>query len=79
MAIIKNVGFGMRDCAHPVLWFDTYTSEGSGALQVFSYPKSEEIIKQAGVYDVHGLEGKPCWVEEADGMIFFLSIMTIEN
>ena len=64
LAIIKDVGYGNRDVGSPVLWFSAYTAEGVGSLQVFYKEEANEIIKDTGVYDVHDLEGKPCWVDE---------------
>lgn len=64
LAIIKGVGFGMRDAPVPVLWFEVNTGEGA-ALQCLRWEQAEPVIRQ--VHEVHDLEGKPCWVE-TDGM-----------
>ena len=72
LAIIKGVGIGMRDYHTPIMWFETRTSEGSGALQILSWASAEEVIRTTQVYDVRQLEGWPCWVDEGDGIITFL-------
>jgi len=71
LAIIRNVGIGMRDCSKPVLWFTAYTDEHSASLQVFDWDTAREIIEAAGVYDAHKLEGWPCWVEVKDAFVTF--------
>lgn len=48
LAIVKGVGFGMRDCSNPVLWFGVETLHG-GSLQVFSMKESEQVIKDAAL------------------------------
>ena len=63
LAIIKGVGFGNRDVGRPVLFFETYLSEGIGALQILSDDEAMNFIKAYGVYDVKDLEGKPVWIE----------------
>jgi hypothetical protein len=72
LAIIKNVGYGLRDIGHPCLWFDTMVEDSTGALQVFRGEEAGPIIEDAGVYDVHEMEGKACWVIKDEGMIKFL-------
>lgn len=69
LAIIKEVGYGCRDAGYPILWFSAYTSECSAALQVMSGPDADKLIRDYGVYDVHDLNGKPCWVTESNCMI----------
>ena len=63
MAIIKDIDFGMRDCGSPVIWFSTYTSEGSGALQIISGDGISSFVQEAGCRSIRDLEGKPCWVD----------------
>lgn len=67
MAIIREVGYGCRDIGRPCLWFTTYTSEISAALQVFTGERADQIIRDSGKYDVHQMEGMACLVE-CDGM-----------
>ena len=68
MAIMKGVGFGLRDVGTPVLFFSTYLTEGEAALQVLFYDEYVNFIKKYGVYDVKELEGRPVWVD-VDGCI----------
>ncbi len=63
MAIIQGVGVGLRDTGRPVLWWTAKVSEGSAALHVFDWDTARDIIQSYGVREVHGLNGKPCWVE----------------
>ncbi|KKK93368.1 hypothetical protein LCGC14_2693600, partial [marine sediment metagenome] len=60
MAIINEVGIGIRDVGRPVLWFTTNLVDKTAALNVFSWEKAGEIIKAYGLYEVHSLNGKPC-------------------
>ncbi|KKL25949.1 hypothetical protein LCGC14_2400170 [marine sediment metagenome] len=69
MAIINEVGIGIRDVGKPVLWFTTTLVDKTAALNVFSWEKAGEIIKAYGLYEVHSLNGKPCEVEVGDGMM----------
>lgn len=71
MAIIQGVGVGLRDVGKPVLWWTVNTGDSGCALQVFNWEEAGEIIKAYGVREVHGLDGKPCWVEIANGCITF--------
>lgn len=70
-AIIRNAGYGNRDVGSPVLSFEVYVAESSAALQIFSQPKADEIIKASGVDDVRDLNGKPCWVRVGANTIRF--------
>ena len=77
LAIMKEVGFGCRDIGRPILFFTTYVSEYVAALQIIPGDEALDIIQKSGVYDIHKLEGKPCWVEVNDNIIVFLSIAEI--
>ena len=71
VAIIRDVGYGLRDVGRPCLWFTTYVSESGAALQVLLGEDAAAVLKDAGVYDVKELEGKPCYVEVDGGLITF--------
>jgi hypothetical protein len=77
MAIMKGVCFGMRDCNKPVLFFSTYISEGSAALQVLDVISACKLISDYGVYDIKNLEGKACWVNADDSTITYLEACKI--
>lgn len=72
VAIIRNVGIGSRDVGTPVLWFDVYTSEGTGALQVLSWNEAYKVL--TGIHEVRDLEGKPCWVEREGNRVTFIRL-----
>lgn len=72
MAIIRNVHIGAEDHYGAALWFDTYVSEASAALQVIPWEMAYDIVKR--VDDIKHLEGKPCWVEEEGGLIRFIGL-----
>jgi|HubBroStandDraft_6_1064221.scaffolds.fasta_scaffold3031126_2 hypothetical protein len=76
MAVIRNVHVGGGDRGIPCLWFDTYISESSGALQVIDWETAGELLRKGNVYDVKELNGKPCWVEHDDNIIRFLELWT---
>ena len=63
LAIIRNVGYGCRDIGKPCLFFDSYITETTAALQILTGEDADEFIKAYGVYDVSKLEGKPVWVD----------------
>lgn len=71
LAIIKGPGFGLRDTGRPCLWFLVDTLDG-GSLQVFYGDQAYTIIKEANVYDVKDLEGKPCVVTSNNGIQTFV-------
>ena len=77
MAIISEVGIGLRDVGRPVLWFTVHLDESSAALQVKGWEETAEIIKDHGVYDVKNLNGKACWVEEDQRIIRYLGACRI--
>ena len=77
LAIIKNVNIGVGDYGHPALWFDTYTSSCSAALQVFGWEKAGELIKESGLRSVMSLEGKSCIVIDEDGLLKFKGLSGI--
>jgi hypothetical protein len=72
LAIMKQVGIGMRDMHEPGLWFTAYTDEHSASLQVLSWGDAKILIEDTGVYDVKSLEGRPCWVEEQAGFVRYV-------
>ena len=72
MAVIRNVHVGGGDRGTPCLWFDTYISEASAALQVLDWETARELVRKT--YDVKELEGKPCWVEVDGNIIRFVEL-----
>ena len=72
MAIIRDVGIGAGDRGIPCLWFSTYVTESSAALQVIDWTDAFELLK--AVDRVEQLNGKPCWVEVDGNMIRFLRL-----
>ena len=78
LAIMKNVGIGMRDTNNPCLWFDACIDESGRALQVLSWGTALHVIKESGVYDVKNLEGKACIVDiSTPNMILFVRVAKI--
>lgn len=75
LAIIRNVAYGMRDYHVPVLFFETEELDGC-SLQLFSQPRADELIRQANVYDVKNLEGRACVIEETNGIVKVLRILS---
>ncbi len=69
MAIINEVGIGLRDTGKPVLWFTVHLLDGGAALNVFGWEGAAEIIKAYGLEEVGHLNGKPCRVEVQNGLI----------
>lgn len=74
LAVIKNPVIGVDDRGHASLRFTTYVSESSAASQALNWEEAKTLIESADVSDVRQLDGKPCWVEQADGFIRFLRI-----
>lgn len=78
MAVIKDPGIGMRDVDEPVLWFDTYTSEGIGALQVLDWDRAYRVMR--GVRrSISELEGRACWVETDGTTMKFIRLFGDEE
>ena len=77
LAIMRDVGYGCRDVGHPVLFFNTYISEGEAALQILGGTDAYNLIADSSVYDVKNLEGKACWVDVEDNLIKFVSFCRI--
>ena len=69
MAIINEVGIGLRDTAKPILWFTVHLLDGRAALNLFTWEQAAEIIEEYGLEEVSSLNGKPCQVEVEDGMM----------
>lgn len=70
LAIIREPGCGRRDLGHPVMFFDV-VGEGWSALQVFEINSEEGQALLGSVYSIEKLDGKPCMVEKADGIVRF--------
>jgi len=62
LAIIKDVGFGLRDCGRPTLWY-TAESVGWGALMTVEFNEIENFLKKADCYDIKELEEAPIVVD----------------
>ena len=71
LAIIKNVGFGMRDMNKPVLWFTVETLYYNSLL-FFTGNDILDFIKKANVYDCKDINGRTCIVETNEGTLKFL-------
>lgn len=69
LAIMKGVHFGVGDYGKVYMWFSTYVSECSAALQVLSIEQAVELLQAAGVDNVDKLNGKPCWVKVGGSLI----------
>ena len=69
MAIIKEVGIGLRDTSKPILWFTVQILDGRAALNVFSWEQAAEIIEEYSLDEVSSLNGMPCQVKVEDGMM----------
>ena len=69
MAIINEVGIGLRDTSRPILWFTVHLLDGGAALNVFTWEEAAEIIEAYGLEEVGSLNGKPCRVEAGGGMV----------
>ena len=72
LAIIREVGIGLRDTGIPILWFTTYETETSAALQVLSWELAAQLIRDYKLCDVEDLEGQPCWVKKEGGVMRYL-------
>ena len=79
MAIMKRVGFGVRDTNRCCLFFDAYEPEGLVSLQIVPAEKAIEVLEKHYVHDVKHLEGKPCWVEsdEHSGTSRFIDLVKL--
>ena len=77
LAIMKDVGYGLRDIGRPCLFFAAYISEGLCSLQVLLGDAADKVIKDAKGYDVKSLEGKPCWVEVDGNITTFIRVAKI--
>jgi len=77
LAIIKGVGFGVRDTSHAMLWFTAYESETSASLQCIPAEQAVELLEKHGIANVTDLEGKPCWLQRDNGLIKFIDFVRI--
>ena len=77
LAIIRGVGFGMRDCHVPTLWFSVHWDECLGALQCFQGQQLIDLVKVAGFYDIQRLEGQPCWILVEGNLVTFVGLAKI--
>lgn len=78
LAIIRNVGYGMRDFPNnrPGLWFETRIFGGS-ALQCLQGEEADQVFIDAKAYSVKDLEGQPCFVVAGGGTIRFLRVANL--
>ena len=74
MAIIKNLGVGIRDTHQACLWFEVYISENGTSLQILFGKVMLDFIKAADCYNILAMEGKPCWVDVDRGSMKFLRL-----
>lgn len=63
LAVIREVGYGIREREMPCLWFVTRPREHAAVLQVLLGEAVRDLLAEAGVSDAHELEGRLCWVE----------------
>lgn len=77
LAIMKKVGFGLRDVGQPCLHFEAFISDAVASLQVLFGKDIEKVLKDAQAYDVKDLEGKACWVENDNMTSKFLRMAKI--
>ena len=77
MAIMKDVGFGMRDSHFVMLWFTAYDTESSASLQCIPAEQAIELLKKHGISDIKNLEGKPCWIRYENGLVKFVDLIKI--
>lgn len=77
LAVIKNVGIGIRDMDDPVLWFDTYTSECINALQVLDWERAKEVMRHVNRSHKE-LENRACWVETDGTVMRFMKLFGVE-
>ncbi len=77
LAIMRDVGLGLRDRNHPMMWFTVYESEGVASLQCISWEETEKLITDGKVTDTKSLEGHACWVESSEGLCRFLRLAKI--
>jgi len=73
LAIIRGVQCGVGDYGKFALWFSTYISENTTALQVIEGGKAvAEFVEECDVRNIQDLDGKPVWVEVDGGLIKLL-------
>lgn len=70
LAIIQDAEYGLRDVGQPVLSFTIATEHGS-ALQVFTQPKADQILKEANATEVKNLNGRACVIETKGMMMTY--------
>lgn len=64
LAVMRNVGFGVRDTNHAMLWFTADTMDNRASLQCLDAVEAVALIEKLGITDVKYFEGRHCWVEE---------------
>ncbi len=74
LAVIQDVGIGMRDCRAPCLFF-TVKMLHCVSLQILNWESAAELIKTSKVYDVKELNGKMCVVSSKDRLVTFLRLL----
>ena len=74
LAIMRGVGFGVRDTNRAMLWFTAYEDESSASLQCIPALLAIDLLEKHGVTDVKTLEGKPCWVRRENGYVKFVDL-----
>lgn len=73
LAVINEVGYGMRDFIDgPGLFFTVHLNESKAALLCFFGSAADTIIKDYGVWSIEHLNNKPCIIEVDNNNINFV-------
>lgn len=78
MAIIKDVGFGVRDTNHAMLYFTVWMSESSASLICLNSKYTINLIETHQITNIENLEGKPCWVDVDGNSVKFIDLASIK-
>jgi hypothetical protein len=77
LAIIRGVGYGLRDFPDdkPGLWFGVHWgNDGYGALMAYPHDEAQAFITQHAIYNIFHLEGEFCYITD-ETPIRFLSLV----
>ena len=77
-AIIKDVGFGLRDVGRPVLWFYMKFKEGLSSLQVLGLDETVDLLGKCQLSNILELEDRVCWAEIKNGATHIGDIKFLE-
>ncbi len=76
LAIMRDVGFGLRDVGTPCVWFTAHDGIFA-SLQILTGKEIEKLLIDSKVHNIKDLEGSPCWIEKLGNSSKFIGVANV--